>query len=698
MQVTPSRLAPSLVPVVFASMLLPAARAQAQAANAVNTAAVSKDTGKRPDVDGLPAFLKPVPAGDVWLGIPGDKFFEMAAESVSPLNPDRADPAKLERALKYTSSELGHEKRQVPAFLLGVRPVTNAWYKVYVEKTKSHPLYHWWHDGQRQDFDKHLADIKLQFPTDTTLAPLLYFERHWKELPWALKDESGKPIDSLPAVYVNWRDAVDFAIYFGMRLPTELEFTRAARGDSQNLFVWGGDKDVGDHFTNQVLKLLGLDSMRGQRLKAPGLAPATTGPFGHLDLAGQVWEFTADIGFHPLCPESFQSEWKRVLGSKQYKQWKAKDVTVHAPNPLEGAIIVKGGSYLSATDPIQLHIDARTPLGTDETFESVGFRLAKDPRPGYDTLFSLLRRGYDKSLMLPAQSLDLESQVGIERYDFGADGFPNDYHTVSFAPVDWLSNVKGKELGKLREECKEQPFLIGVLATREPLLEPKLTPGTYSLLYRERGQPKELVAAIKEGYKHVQEELKKKAKGDKAGDKTDDKAGSKDEPAPEETGAKAGAKGKQGTWTGVLAKYGLTPKDLEPKGADEKLKIIRIDGVEIPTDHSVILFAGNDTKVQTFMPLRSDSLGATTSFPSEFLLTTTKVQGAEKQHLKIRVGVPVDAKNKRRVAEFRIELTLDEPPAAANQPWRLPTQCGVFTPEKESEKPTTEKSAAGSGK
>ncbi len=86
-----------------------------------------------------------------------------------------------------------------------------------------------------------------------------------------------------PISAVSWDDAKTFCASLGKRLPREAEWERAARGDDGRMFPWGNQKATrelavfGEAHTANV----------GSREKGKG-------PYGHLDLAGNVWEWVED--------------------------------------------------------------------------------------------------------------------------------------------------------------------------------------------------------------------------------------------------------------------------------------------------------------------------------------------------------------------------------------------------------------------
>jgi formylglycine-generating enzyme required for sulfatase activity len=145
---------------------------------------------------------------------------------------------------------LGQPKHRIwlPEFWIARTPVTQAHYQAYVEATR-------------------------------VGAPDLW--------------EGGKPLsgmESHPVVSVSWEDARRYCAWstettrYVHRLPTEAEWEKAARGTDGRVFPWGDAWDPSRCNT--------AESGR-ERTTPVGSYPQGASPYGLLDMAGNVWEWTS---------------------------------------------------------------------------------------------------------------------------------------------------------------------------------------------------------------------------------------------------------------------------------------------------------------------------------------------------------------------------------------------------------------------
>ena len=81
------------------------------------------------------------------------------------------------------------------------------------------------------------------------------------------------------------QQAADYCAFVGGRLPTEAEWEKACRGTNGDTFPWGN--------AAADCTKANTEGCVGSAVEV-GLLPAGASPYGALDMAGNVWEWTAD--------------------------------------------------------------------------------------------------------------------------------------------------------------------------------------------------------------------------------------------------------------------------------------------------------------------------------------------------------------------------------------------------------------------
>lgn len=195
----------------------------------------------------------------------------------------------------------------LPTVLLGATPVTNAQYLEFVRST-GHPAPTHWLDA----------------------VPPPGLEQH-------------------PVTHVDWFDANAFCRWAGVRLPTEAEWEKGARGSDARLYPWG------EHEPEAALANFGRGSKRGGT--APVDAhPGGSSPYDLLDTAGNVWEWVST-----------------AYAAYPYEAGDGReDTAAGAPR------VLRGGSYAS-TSPQYVRCASRSRSYPGRRSAHIGFRAACEP-------------------------------------------------------------------------------------------------------------------------------------------------------------------------------------------------------------------------------------------------------------------------------------------------------------------------------
>ena len=98
-----------------------------------------------------------------------------------------------------------------------------------------------------------------------------------------------------PVTDVTWQQAREYAGWVGGRLPTEVEWEKACRGADGRIYPWGGSVPTAN--------LANFDNNVGDTTVVGRYSPQGDSPYGLVDMAGNVWEWTSSrYALYPYNP------------------------------------------------------------------------------------------------------------------------------------------------------------------------------------------------------------------------------------------------------------------------------------------------------------------------------------------------------------------------------------------------------------
>jgi formylglycine-generating enzyme required for sulfatase activity len=152
-----------------------------------------------------------------------------------------------------------------------------------------------------------------------------------------------------PVVHVTWVGAQAYCTWASMRLPSEAEWEKSARGTDGRLYPWGNEAPTGG-FLNYN-KNVGMPTEIGSY-------PRGVSPYGALDMAGNVFEWVADY---------YQSDYYTSAP------------TDNPTGPESGTFrVFRGGSHPALVDA-WVQATYRQPASEVSGLVDVGFRCARNP-------------------------------------------------------------------------------------------------------------------------------------------------------------------------------------------------------------------------------------------------------------------------------------------------------------------------------
>ena len=271
----------------------------------------------------------------------------------------------------------------VDPFWIDRHPVTNAKFAAFVADTgyvtvAERPLDPAQFPGAPPE---NLVPGSLVFTGTPGPVELRHLSQWWTWTPGACWHRPEGPRSTLagrrrhPVVHVAAEDAEAYAQWAHKALPTEAEWEFAARGGLEGArFVWGDEPERdGERLANYWHGDFPWRSGPGYGLTTPVGSFPPNG-FGLYDMAGNVWEWTADwyAARHPEPAEQPCCVPRNPRGAGMDDSCDPAQPQFRIPRR-----VIKGGSFLCADNYcLRYRPAARRPQPADTGMSHIGFRCA----------------------------------------------------------------------------------------------------------------------------------------------------------------------------------------------------------------------------------------------------------------------------------------------------------------------------------
>jgi formylglycine-generating enzyme required for sulfatase activity len=278
----------------------------------------------RPGVNLSPPLLKGEGLGERslpdirWCDIPGGEFIMGSDDG----------PAEEKPAHRLT----------LPAFQISQFPITNVQFGAFVA-AGGYQQERYWPEAKKEGYWR-----AGQFQGRV--------DNEGRDRPY----DFGSPFNlpNHPVVGVSWYEAVAFCRWLSeqsgrlVRLPTEAEWEKAARGTDGRKYPWGNEEETAARCN---MRDTGINTT-----SAVGLFPSGKSPCQLFDMSGNVWEWCSTIWAEKAYPVKIQDEW---AGSY-----------LDRTNVLR---VLRGGAFLDGADGVRCA--ARNGISPNNRNNNIGFRV-----------------------------------------------------------------------------------------------------------------------------------------------------------------------------------------------------------------------------------------------------------------------------------------------------------------------------------